>query len=59
MLSVWCGATRFEHSEVPRHDPVLQKLFGFKCMANFKAIMRFFRKFDQAITMRVFGRMYR
>jgi hypothetical protein len=59
MLSVWCGANRFEHSEVTRHDPVLQKLFGFKRMANFKAIMRFFRKFDQAITMRIFGRMYR
>ncbi|SDY84782.1 IS1380 family transposase [Nitrosomonas halophila] len=59
MLSVWCGANRFEHSEVTRHDPVLQKLFGFKRMANFKAIMRFFRKFDQATTMHVFGRLYR
>lgn len=46
MLSVWCGANRFEHSEVTRHDSVLQKLFDFKCMANFKAIMRFYRKFD-------------
>ena len=59
MLSVWCGANRFEHSEVTRHDPVLQKLFGFERMANFKAIMRFFRKFDQATTMRVFGGLYR
>lgn len=23
MLSVWCGANRFEHSEVNHHDPVL------------------------------------
>lgn len=59
MLSVWCGANRFEHLEVTRHDPVLQKLFGFKRMANFKAIMRLFRKFDQATVMRVFGRLYR
>ena len=22
MLSVWCGANRFEHGEVTRHDPV-------------------------------------
>jgi hypothetical protein len=47
MLSVWCGANRFEHGEVTRHDPVLQKLFGFKRMANFKAIIRFFKRFTQ------------
>ena len=35
-----CGANRFEHGEVTRHDPVLKRLFGFKRMANFKAIMR-------------------
>ncbi len=23
LLSVWCGANRFEHGEVTRHDPVL------------------------------------
>ena len=44
MLSIWCGANRFEHTEVTRHDPVLERLFGFKRMANFKAIMRLFRK---------------
>ena len=47
MVSVWCGANRFEHSEVTRHDPVLKRLFGFVRMANFKAIMRLFRKFSQ------------
>ena len=41
MLSVWCGANRFEHAEVTRNDPVLRELFGFKTMANFKAIMRY------------------
>ncbi len=29
MLSIWCGANRFEHAEVTRHDPVLKKLFNF------------------------------
>lgn len=29
MLSVWCGANRFEHGEVTRHDPVLRDVFGF------------------------------
>ncbi|SEM97168.1 transposase [Nitrosomonas marina] len=59
MVSVWCGANRFEHSEVTRHDPVLQKLFGFDRMVNFKAITRLFRKFDQATTTPVSGRLYR
>ncbi len=30
MLSVWCGANRFEHGEVTRYDPVLQRLFGWR-----------------------------
>lgn len=59
MLSVWCGANRFEHTEVTHHDPVLKQLFGFKRMANFKAIMRLFGKFDQATTVEVFGCLYR
>ena len=59
MLSVWCGANRFEHSEVTRHDPVLGRLFGFARMANFKAVMRLFRKFTQATNEHVFGNLYR
>ncbi len=59
MLGVWCGANRFEHGEVTRHDCVLQRLFGWKKMANFKAIMRLLRKFDQPMNDVVFGRLYR
>ena len=59
MGSVWCGANRFEHQEVTRHDPVLQRLFGFKRMANFKAMMRLFRKFSQAVNEAVLGSLYR
>jgi hypothetical protein len=58
MLSVWCGANRFEHGEVTRHDPVLKRLFGFKRMANFKAIIRFFRKFSQADNERIANSLY-
>ena len=58
MLSVWCGANRFEHGEVTRHDPVLRRLFGFKRMANFKAVMRLFRKFTQADNERALGYLY-
>jgi len=58
MLSVWCGANRFEHGEVTRHDPVLKRLFGFKCMANFKAVMRLFSKFDQGTNESVMDSLY-
>ena len=58
MLSIWCGANRFEHTEVTRHDPVLKRLFGFKRMANFKAIMRLFRKFTQADNERIANILY-
>ena len=59
MLSVWCGANRFEHAEVTRHDPVLKRLFGFKRMANFKAVMRLFNKFTQAMNESVMDSLYR
>jgi Transposase DDE domain group 1 len=59
MLSIWCGANRFEHAEVTRHDAVLQRLFGWSRMANFKAIQRLFGRFDQAINQRVFGALWR
>ncbi len=59
MLSIWCGANRFEHGEVTRHDPVLRRLFGFARMANFKAVMRLFRKFSQGANTQVFGNLYR
>ena len=58
MLGVWCGANRFEHGEVTRHDTVLQRLFGFARMANFKAVIRLFRKFDQPTNDRVFDNLY-
>ena len=57
MLSVRCGANRFEHGEITRHDPVLRRLFGFERMANFKAVMRLFRKFTQATNEYVFERL--
>lgn len=59
MLSVWCGANRFEHGEVTRHDPVLKRLFGFKRMAHFKAVMRLFNKFTQSTNESVMDSLYR
>lgn len=57
MLSVWCGANRLEHGEVTRHDPLLKRLFGIKRMANFKAIMRLFRRFTQHSNEAVMGKL--
>ena len=59
LTSVWCGANRFEHAEVTRHDPVLKELFAIKTMANFKAIMRLFKRFTQQDNDRISGQMYR
>lgn len=59
MLSVWCGANRFEHGEVTRHDPVLGRIFGFNRMANFKAVMRLFRRFTQSTNEGVMDSLYR
>jgi hypothetical protein len=58
MLSVWCGANRFEHGEVTRHDPVLKRIFGIKRMANFKAVMRLFRRFNQNSNEAVMDKLY-
>ena len=59
MISVWCGANRFEHGEVTRHDPVLKRIFGFTRMANFKAVMRLFRRFTQSTNEGVMDKLYR
>ncbi len=57
MVSVWCGANRFEHLEVSRFDDVLRRIFGFKQMAGHKAYQRYFRKFDIATNQRVFTKI--
>jgi hypothetical protein len=58
MLLIWCGANRFEHGEVTRHDPVLKRVFGFARMANFKAVMRLFNKFTQDTNETVMDSLY-
>lgn len=40
MCSVWCGANRFEHTEVTRADEVVRQLWGFQRMAGHKAFQR-------------------
>ena len=59
ILSIWCGANRFEHLEVTRFDGVLQKLFGWERMAGHRAFVRFFEKFNMEINDKVFTELYR
>lgn len=59
LVSVWCGANRFEHLEVTRHDEAIRKIFGYERMAGHKSFQRYFRKFGQADNQRVFHGLYR
>jgi hypothetical protein len=58
LMSVWCGANRFEHCEVTRMDETLAGLFGIKRMAGHRAISRLFGKFNQGLCLSVFDRWY-
>ena len=44
MVSVWCGANRFLHTEVTRHDGVLARVFGWKRTPGQDTFKRFFSK---------------
>lgn len=58
MTSVWCGANKFEHTEVTRQDEVIRQFWGFDRMAGHKSFQRFFNKFDLATNQRVFTSLY-
>ena len=53
-VSLWSGASRYEHLEVTRQDEVIRKIFGWKKMAGHKAFQRYFQKFTQEINNQVF-----
>lgn len=57
-VSIWSGASRFEHLEVTRMDKVIQKIFGWKKMAGHKSFQRYFKKFSQADNQRIFTEMF-
>ncbi|AYD46706.1 IS1380 family transposase [Arachidicoccus soli] len=59
IVSVWCGANRYEHLEVARFDGVLQQLFGWERMAGHRAFVRFFQKFTMKTNSRVFPAFYK
>jgi len=58
MTSVWCGANKFEHTEVTRQDEVIRQFWQFRRMAGHKSFQRFFNKFDLALNQKVFTALY-
>lgn len=57
LVSIWCGANRFEHLEISRFDEVLRRIFGFKRMAGHKAYQRYFNKFTIATNQKIFTKV--
>lgn len=58
-VSIWCGASRFEHIEVTRQDEVIRQLFGWKRMPGHKSFERYFRKFNQVKNQEVFNSLFK
>ena len=59
IVSVWCGASRYEHLEVTRFDGVIQQIFGCKSMAGHRAFVRYFQKFSMEDNAEVFSYLYK
>lgn len=59
IVSIWCGANRFDHLEVTRFDGVIQNLFGWERMAGHRAFIRFFQKFTIETNTTIFSKIYK
>jgi hypothetical protein len=53
VTSIWCGANRFLHTEVTRHDSALGRIFDWKNTPGQDTYKRFFSKFDQVRNLKV------
>ncbi len=53
ITSIWCGANRFLHTEVTRHDATLGKIFNWKNIPGQDTYKRFFGKFTQVRNLKV------
>jgi hypothetical protein len=58
ITSIWCGANRFLHTEVTRHDTALGRIFDWKNTPGQDTYKRFFSKFTQAKNHRVSNFFY-
>lgn len=59
IASIWCGANKFLHTEVTRHDAVLGNIFGWQRTPGQDTFKRFFSKFDQAKNQRISDYFYK
>lgn len=58
ITSIWCGANRFMHTEVTRHDVALGRIFDWKETPAQDTYKRFFSKFNQATNQKVSDQFY-
>ena len=58
ITSIWCGANRFMHTEVTRHDVALGKIFDWKEAPAQDTYKRFFSKFSQVTNQKVSDYFY-
>ena len=58
MLSIWCGANRFTHTEITRQDHTLKKIFGFNLIPSSTTFTRFFKKFSFKLNNEIFTPIY-
>ena len=58
ITSIWCGANRFLHTEVTRHDATLGKIFDWKNTPGQDTYKRFFSKFTQGTNQKVSDYFY-
>jgi len=59
VCSVWCGATKFIHTEQTRSDRTLSKIFGWERVPAQDAYKRFFNKFTSTDNLRVADYFFR
>lgn len=58
IASVWCGANRFSHTEITRHDKALGQIFDWDDTPGQDTFKRFFAKFTQGTNQRVSDYFY-
>jgi hypothetical protein len=58
ITSIWCGANRFLHTEVTRHDAALAKIFDWQRTPGQDTYKRFFGKFTQSTNLAVSDYFY-
>lgn len=59
LVSIWCGANRFMHTEITRHDEALKKIFGWDQAPAQDVFKRYFSKFTQGTNQRVSDYFYK